>query len=516
LEECRHVGAALEMVRPRPALQGRCVDHGEVQLLVAGAQLVEELESLIDDPARAGPGTVDLVDHDDGLQPQRQRLARHEAGLRHRTLDRIHEEQDAVHHREHALDLATEVRVSGSIDDVDASAAVFDRAILGEDGDAALTLDIVGIHDALRQPLMGCEGAGLPQQAIDEGRLAVIDVRDDRDIANGGFLGVSWGTSVHDGGSQRAKRGRTGPVDCGPIPSMQRPSIISESSGLRRCRYYVHPMLKLTGNGTGRGAVAANGGALIADCHARSIDLLRRNLTPAGILAASPGDRARRRGYTAIFGRDAAICAIGMALSGDPLLERAAAAGLETLGEHQAPNGQIPKFVEPFPGEPRSRGGRSASAREADFWYLGCIDSTLWWLLARDFLERHSPRGPGAGNGRAGKGPGKRSRRAELALQWLLAQEHQRFFLLQQNEASDWADIMPRSGFVLYTNALWYYVKRLYGLPHAAATRANFNGLFHPFSAQLSQYRRAHLLADYVLRGAARRRLNNRRRAAPR
>ena len=33
-----------------------------------------------------------------------------------------------------------------------------------------------------------------------------------------------------------------------------------------------------------------------------------------------------------------------------------------------------------------------------------------------------------------------------------LAQEHQRFFLLQQNEASDWADIMPRSGFVLYTN----------------------------------------------------------------
>ncbi|MGH8328053.1 MAG: glycoside hydrolase, partial [Steroidobacteraceae bacterium] len=95
--------------------------------------------------------------------------------------------------------------------------------------------------------------------------------------------------------------------------------------------------------------------ALIDACHVRSIELLRRNLTPAGILAASPGDRAHRRGYTAIFGRDAAICAIGMALSGDPLLERAAAAGLETLGEHQAPNGQIPKFVEP-------------GALEADFW----------------------------------------------------------------------------------------------------------------------------------------------------
>jgi hypothetical protein len=218
--------------------------------------------------------------------------------------------------------------------------------------------------------------------------------------------------------------------------------------------------------------------ALIEACHARSIDLLRRNLTPAGILAASPGDKARRRGYTAIFGRDAAICAIGMALSGDPVLERAAAAGLETLGGHQAPNGQIPKFVE-------------QGAREADFWYLGCIDSTLWWLLALDFLERRSPP--------AGK---RRTRRVELALQWLLAQEHQRFFLLQQNEASDWADIMPRSGFVLYSNALWYAVKRRYGLDRAAETRDNFNGLFHPFSAALPRYRRARLLNEYVLRQA--------------
>lgn len=229
-------------------------------------------------------------------------------------------------------------------------------------------------------------------------------------------------------------------------------------------------MLKLRG--------ALEGEALIAACHARSIDLLRRNLTPAGILAAAPGERARRRGYTAIFGRDAAICAIGMAVSADPLLERAAARGLETLGRHQAANGQIPKFVSP--GE-----------READFWYLGCIDSTLWWLLARDFLERRRRRA------RRGE-----PRRVALALQWLLAQEHQRFFLLQQNEASDWADIMPRSGFVLYTNALWYAVKRRYGLDHAAETRASCNSLFHPFSAALASYRRARLLNEYVLRRA--------------
>jgi len=88
-----------------------------------------------------------------------------------------------------------------------------------------------------------------------------------------------------------------------------------------------------------------------------------------------------------------------------------------------------------------------------------------------------------------------------LAIQWLLAQEHQRFFLLQQNEASDWADIMPRSGFVLYTNALWYHVKRLYALPRLDETHYHFNHLFHPFQRDLPDYRRSRLLGHYARRG---------------
>lgn len=225
--------------------------------------------------------------------------------------------------------------------------------------------------------------------------------------------------------------------------------------------------------------------ALLETCHARAVDLLTRNLSPAGILAASPTERARDRGYLSIFGRDAAICALGMASSGDPRLEREAVTGLLTLARHQAPNGQIAKFVD-------------TEHEEADFWYLGCIDSTLWWLLALACLDaRDASRGL-----RAELAP-----RIERAIQWLLAQEHQRFFLLQQNEASDWADIMPRSGFVLYTNALWYEVKRLYALDQRERTRSNFNGLFHPFSASLAEYRRARLLADYALQGAKRREL---------
>ncbi len=218
--------------------------------------------------------------------------------------------------------------------------------------------------------------------------------------------------------------------------------------------------------------------SLLDTCRRRSIELLKQNLTPAGILAATPGPAAKERGYAAVFGRDAAVCAIGMAVSGDRILERAAAAGLHTLAEHQAPNGQIAKFVD-------------LQKQEPDFWYLGCIDSTLWWLIALALLDGR----PGAGALRR-----RYARRIKLAIQLLLAQEHQRFFLLQQNEASDWADIMPRSGFVLYSNALWYFVKRLYGIAHARETSENFNGLFHPFSARIAQYRRARLLNDYVLR----------------
>ena len=219
---------------------------------------------------------------------------------------------------------------------------------------------------------------------------------------------------------------------------------------------------------------------LVATCRAESVRLLERNLTPDGIVAATPTARAQARGYGAIFGRDAAVCALGMAVSGDPGLELAAANGLATLAAYQAPNGQIPKFVD-------------THHAEADFWYLGCIDATLWWLTGVALLDRLRP---------AGRLKERWRGQVERAIHWLACQEHQRFFLLQQNEASDWADIMPRSGFVLYSNALWHLVKRLYALPKADETRRSAHQLFHPFSAALAEYRRARLLAHYVRRRA--------------
>jgi glycogen debranching enzyme len=218
---------------------------------------------------------------------------------------------------------------------------------------------------------------------------------------------------------------------------------------------------------------------LVGRCADEALHLLVANLTPRGILAARRSPEAEARAYTRIFGRDAGVCALAMAGSGVAELEEGAVASLDSLAKLQAANGQIPKYVDP-------------EGSDADFWYLGCIDATLWWLIAVDHVRRKS------------SNDSVRTRwqpAVDRAVQWLLAQEHQRFFLLQQNEASDWADIMPRSGFVLYTNALWYRVKQRFGLPNLDETRHHFNHLFHPFSRDLPEYRRSRLLRHYAVRG---------------
>jgi hypothetical protein len=127
-----------------------------------------------------------------------------------------------------------------------------------------------------------------------------------------------------------------------------------------------------------------------------------------------------------------------------------------------------------------------------DFLYLGCIDATLWWLIALALLDRIQ----------AGDLRGRYSTQIARAINWLECQEHQRFRLLQQNEASDWADIMPRSGFVLYSNALWLLTKRLYTLQYLDTTRDNANHLFYPFNNDIDAYKRARLLAHYAKRNA--------------
>ncbi len=81
------------------------------------------------------------------------------------------------------------------VDDIDVGAVVFDGTILREDGDPAFLLNVVRVHHAFNHLLVVAEGACLAQELVDQSGLAMIDVSDDGDIADGaGHCSVSlWG-----------------------------------------------------------------------------------------------------------------------------------------------------------------------------------------------------------------------------------------------------------------------------------------------------------------------------------
>ena len=74
--------------------------------------------------------------------------------------------------------------MAGGIDDVDVRALVFHCAIFREDGDATLFFKVVGIHHAGIHLLVFTEGAGLPQQLVNQRSFAVVNVGNDGDVAH--------------------------------------------------------------------------------------------------------------------------------------------------------------------------------------------------------------------------------------------------------------------------------------------------------------------------------------------
>ncbi len=169
-----------------PHLQRLGVDHGEVGLLLVGAQVYEQVKGGVDRVVEPRRRPVHLVDHDDGLQPLFQRLAQHEARLRHGAFHRVHQEQHAVYHVHDALDFAAEVGVPRRIDDIDRDALIEDAGVLRQNGDAPFPLQVVRVEHALHHLLIAAKDVGLAQHPVDQRRLAVVHMGDDRHIADVG------------------------------------------------------------------------------------------------------------------------------------------------------------------------------------------------------------------------------------------------------------------------------------------------------------------------------------------
>ena len=146
----------------------------------------EEIERAIHDIVDDGIGTVDFVDYNNGFMAESQSLPQDERGLRHRPFFGIDKDQYPIHHAERAFHLSTEIRMARRIDDVDLDAFIDHARILGTNGDTSLAFLIHRIHDAFAHVVDLAMHMRLTEHGIDEGRFAVIDVRDDGDIANVG------------------------------------------------------------------------------------------------------------------------------------------------------------------------------------------------------------------------------------------------------------------------------------------------------------------------------------------
>src|SRR6266536_2995593 len=75
-----------------------------------------------------------------------------------------------------------EIRVAGSIHDVDLRPVPPHRRVLRENGDSAFALERVRVHHPFFDDLVLAKGARLAKHLVDQRRLAMIYVRDYRDV----------------------------------------------------------------------------------------------------------------------------------------------------------------------------------------------------------------------------------------------------------------------------------------------------------------------------------------------
>jgi hypothetical protein len=151
---------------------------------VIGTEVHEEFVDLVGHLGDSGVGTVDLVDHDYHRKAGLQCLAENEPRLGHRALGGVDQQKDAIHHGQTSLDLSSEVGVTGGIDDVQLDVAVPHGRVLGQDRDPLFAFEIHRVHHPLVDVLSLPEGSGLPEHRVDEGRLAVVHMGHDRDVAD--------------------------------------------------------------------------------------------------------------------------------------------------------------------------------------------------------------------------------------------------------------------------------------------------------------------------------------------
>ena len=138
---------------------------------------------------------VDLVEHRDDVQVGVQREVEVREGLRLDALRGVDEQDGGLAGLERPRDLVGEVDVPGRVDHVEHVGAGLGALVvagrhrprhpdgLALDGDAALALDVHPV-EVLRPGAALVDDAGELQHPVGQRRLAVVDVRDDAEVAD--------------------------------------------------------------------------------------------------------------------------------------------------------------------------------------------------------------------------------------------------------------------------------------------------------------------------------------------
>ena len=163
----------------------------------------DELGDLVGVLLGLGAGQVDLVeDGDDGeVVLQGQVEVRQSLGLD--ALGRVDEQDGALARRQGARHLVGEVHVAGRVDHVERVGLVAHRPRhahrLGLDGDAPLALDVHPVQVLVAHLPLG-DHPGELQHAVGQGRLPVVDVRDDAEVADAAGIGAGGADERLEGG----------------------------------------------------------------------------------------------------------------------------------------------------------------------------------------------------------------------------------------------------------------------------------------------------------------------------
>ena len=151
----------------------------------------DQVHDLLGAPLGLRAGEIDLVEDRDDLEAGVEREEQVGERLRLDPLRRVHHEDRALARGERAGDLVGEVHVARRVDQVELVLDAVPRGVehphrVELDGDPALALEVHGVEHLLAHlPLL--ERAGGLDEAVGEGGLAVVDVRDDAEVADAGL-----------------------------------------------------------------------------------------------------------------------------------------------------------------------------------------------------------------------------------------------------------------------------------------------------------------------------------------